>query len=147
MGRLVGIARREEKRAPMQTLEQAEVSDQTGVSHDSRGKPGDRTVTIISARAWRQVCAELGQEIPWTTRRANLLVEDIDLPRAAGPIIEIGDVRLQVRMEVDPCSRMDEQFAGLREILRPDWRGGVGCAVLQGGSISIGDAVKILGAE
>jgi hypothetical protein len=49
MGRLIGIARREEKRAPMETLEQAEVSDQTGVARDSRGKPGDRTVTIISA--------------------------------------------------------------------------------------------------
>ena len=44
MGRLAGIARREEKRAPMETLEQAEVSDQTGVARDFRGKPGKRTV-------------------------------------------------------------------------------------------------------
>ncbi len=143
MGHLVGIARRDKKRAPMETLDKAEVSEQTGVADDSRGKPGDRTVTVISARAWREVCAELGQEIPWTTRRANLLVDDIDLPRRAGPIIEIGDVRLKVTMEVDPCSRMDEQFAGLKEILKPDWRGGVGCSVLAGGSIAIGDAVAI----
>ena len=94
MGRLVGIARREKKRAPMEMLDEAEVSDQTGVANDSRGKPGDRTVTVISARAWREVGAELGQEIPWTTRRANLLVDGIDLPRRAGPIIQIGDVRL-----------------------------------------------------
>lgn len=147
MGRLVGIARRDQKRAPMETLERAEVSDQTGVAHDSRGKPGDRTVTVISARAWREVCAELGQEIPWTTRRANLLVDDIDLPRSAGPIIEIGDVRLQVKMEVEPCSRMDEQFEGLTEILKPDWRGGLGCTVLKGGLISIGEPVAIVEAD
>jgi MOSC domain-containing protein YiiM len=147
MGRLVGIARREKKRAPMETLEKAEVSDQTGVANDSRGKPGDRTVTVISARAWREVCAELGEEIPWTTRRANLLVDDIDLPRCAGPIIEIGDVRLKVTMEVDPCSRMDEQYEGLRAILKPDWRGGVGCTVLAGGSISLGDSVAIVEAD
>ena len=75
MGRLVGIARREKKRAPMETLERAEVSDQTGVAKDLRGKPGKRTVTIISARAWREVCTELGQYVPWTTRRAKVEAE------------------------------------------------------------------------
>jgi MOSC domain-containing protein YiiM len=147
MGRLTGIARRDAKRAPMETLEQAEVSDQAGVAQDSRGKPGDRTVTVISARAWREVCAELGQEIPWTTRRANLLVDDVDLPKSAGQIIEIGDVRLQVTMEVEPCSRMDEQVAGLTNALKPEWRGGVGCTVLQGGSISVGDEVTVVEAD
>jgi MOSC domain-containing protein YiiM len=145
MGRLVGIARRDEKRAPMETLEQADVSDQTGVARDSRGKAGERTVTVISARAWREVCTELGQEIPWTTRRANLLVDDIDLPRSDGPVIEVGKVRLKVMTEVNPCSRMDEQVAGLTAALTPEWRGGVGCTVLQGGSISIGDPVTIVG--
>jgi MOSC domain-containing protein YiiM len=144
MGRLAGIARRDEKRAPMETLDQADVSDQTGVALDSRGKPGERTVTVVSARAWREVCAELGQDIPWTTRRANLLVDDIDLPRSAGPIIEIGGIRLKVMVEVNPCSRMDEQVAGLTAALTPEWRGGVGCTVLQGGAIAVGDPVAIL---
>ena len=147
MGRLVGIARREEKRAPMETLESAEVSEDTGVANDFRGKPGKRTVTVISARAWHAACAELGQDIPWTTRRANLIVDDIDLPRTEGPIIEIGEVRLKVTMEVDPCFRMDEQVEGLKAALTPDWRGGVGCTVLQGGSISIGDAVTVVDAD
>lgn len=144
MGRLTGIARRENKRAPMETLDQAEVSEQTGVARDFRGKPGKRAVTVISARAWCEVCAEIGQEIPWTTRRANLLVDDIDLPKTAGAVIEIGDARLQVTMEVDPCFRMDEQVEGLTEALKPDWRGGVGCVVLQSGSVSVGDTVKIV---
>jgi MOSC domain-containing protein YiiM len=144
MGRLAGIARREAKRAPMDTLEQAEVSDQTGVAKDFRGKPGKRTVTVISVRAWREVCAELGQDIPWTTRRANLLVDDVDLPRSIGQFIEVGEVRLEVTMEVDPCHRMDEQVEGLKAALTPDWRGGVGCTVLQNGSVSIGDPVTII---
>ncbi len=147
MGRLVGIARREAKRAPMETLEQAAVSDQTGVAQDFRGKPGKRTVTIISARAWREVCAELGQEIPWTTRRANLFVDDVDLPKSVGQIIEVGEVRLKVTMEVDPCFRMDEQVDGLTDALKPDWRGGVGCMVLQNGTVSIGDAVTVIEAD
>ncbi len=94
MGRLIGIARREQKRAEMEILAGAEISEQTGVAKDFRGKPGKRQVTVISAEAWAAVCEDLGQKIPWTTRRANLLVEDIELSQRTGDVIEIGSVRL-----------------------------------------------------
>ena len=55
MGRLVGIARREAKRADMEILEDAEISEQTGVANDFRGKPGKRQVTLVSASAWAAV--------------------------------------------------------------------------------------------
>jgi MOSC domain-containing protein YiiM len=144
MGRLIGIARREKKRSPMQTLEQAEVSTETGVASDFRGKPGNRQVTLLSARAWQAACDELGREVTWTTRRSNLLVDDMDLPKAAGHIIAIGDVRLRTTMEVDPCSRMDEQVDGLKKVLQPDWRGGVACEVLEGGVVNVGDLVEVI---
>ena len=147
MGRLVGIARREAKRAEMQMLDTADISAQTGVANDFRGKPGNRQVTVISREAWAAACEDLGQEIPWTTRRANLLVEDIELPQRTGDVIEIAGVRLLVTMEVDPCSRMEEQFAGLQAALTPDWRGGVACTVLKGGPIRIGDSVSVSAAE
>ena len=54
MGRLSGIARREKKRAPMETLDSAEISMETGVADDSRGKQGKRQVTpAICARMAR----------------------------------------------------------------------------------------------
>ena len=143
MGSLVGIARRQQKRAPMQELESAEISDATGVADDFRGKPGKRQVTVLSADDWRAVCAELEHEIPWTTRRSNLLVDGVELPNSIGGVIEIGDVRLRVTMEVDPCWRMDEQFEGLTDALKPDWRGGVACSVVHGGSVAIGDPVSV----
>ncbi len=144
MGRLVGIARRDKKRAEMEILDDAEISEQTGVANDFRGKPGKRQVTVITAEAWAAACEELGQEIPWTSRRANLLVEEIELPQRTGDIIEIVGVRLLVTMEVDPCSRMDEQFQGLRSALTPEWRGGVACTVLRGGPVRLGDSVSLL---
>ena len=144
MGRLIGIARREKKRAPMETLDSAEISTDTGVAEDFRGKPGKRQVTLLSAEAWQEACNELGQDVAWTTRRSNLLVEDLDLPQAAGQLIAIGDVRLKTTMEVDPCFRMDEQVDGLKKALQPDWRGGVGCEVVQGGTVSIGDVVELI---
>lgn len=146
MGRLAGIARREKKRAPMETLENAIISEQTGVADDFRGKPGNRQVTLLSTRAWQATCAELGQEIPWTTRRSNLLIADLDLPVSAGQIIVIGEVRLRITMELDPCSRMEEQVPGLKMALQPDWRGGVACTVEQGGEVAIGDPVSLVDA-
>ena len=144
MGRLVGIARREEKRAAMETLESAEVREESGVANDFRGKPGKRQVTLVSASAWAAVCEELGQEIPWTTRRANFLIEGVNFPKRTGDVIEVGGVRLLVTMEVDPCSRMEEQVAGLKQAMTPDWRGGVACTVLKGGTVRLGDDVAVL---
>lgn len=147
MGLLTGIARRDRKRAPMDTLGRAEISTTTGVALDSRGKPGPRQVTVISADAWQSACSELGKELPWTTRRANLLVEGIDLPETTGAVLHIGAVQLLVTGEVDPCSRMDEQCAGLTKALQPQWRGGVSCTVLAGGSVALGDSVTLQPAD
>lgn len=147
MGRLAGIARRDAKRAAMQTLDTAEISAETGVAMDFRGRPGKRQVTVLSQRAWDAACRDLGRDLPWTTRRSNLLVENIDLPRRVGDTLCIGEVRLRVTMEVDPCSRMDEQCEGLRDALAPDWRGGVACTVLAGGQVRVGDAVSIRAAH
>ena len=142
-GRLAGIARRDKKRAPMQTLETADITSDTGVAADFRGVPGDRQVTVISAAGWQAACAELQSELAWTMRRANLFVDGIELPRRTGDELHIGDVRLLITGELDPCSRMDEQCPGLTAALTPEWRGGVTCSVLQGGRVSVGDNVTI----
>ena len=147
MGRLLGIARREQKRAEMEILENADVSEQTGVARDFRGKAGERQVTVVSKEAWAAVCEDLGKQIPWTTRRANFLVEDCELPQRTGDFLEVGGVRLQVTMEVDPCKRMEEQYEGLRDAMTPDWRGGVACTVLKGGPVQLGDEVSVLAAD
>lgn len=143
MGELVGIAIRDAKRAAMRELQSATVTPDAGVADDFRGKPGKRQVTLLSADVWNTVCAELNSDLPWTIRRANLLVAGIDLPKSAGETIQVGPVKLRVTMETDPCSRMDEQHDGLRAALTPDWRGGVCCEVLSGGDISIGDSVQL----
>lgn len=143
MGRLAGIARRETKRAPMETLESADITLESGVASDFRGRPGKRQVTLLAGRAWQDACNEVGREIPWITRRSNLLIEGIELPQASGVVISIGEVTLKTTIEVDPCSRMDEQVSGLTKALQPYWRGGVACEVITGGSVKVGDTVSI----
>ena len=144
MGKLVAIARKTAHRAPMEELGLVEVTQATGVAGDyRRGVPRKRQVTLLSAEVWAQVCAELGAELAWTTRRANLLVSGVELPRRAGDRITVGDLALEVCMETDPCERMDEQHQGLRAALTPDWRGGVACKVLSDVTIRVGDPVAV----
>jgi MOSC domain-containing protein YiiM len=127
----------------METLNTVTVDEKTGLAGDIRGGALKRQVTILSAEAWNSVCEELKTELPWTTRRANILVSGIKLPQESGYQIQIGEVLLEVTRQTDPCERMDEQYLGLTNALMPDWRGGVCCSVVRGGNIMKGDKVTL----
>ncbi len=143
MGELLAIARRDKKRAAMQTLESADITLNHGVAMDFRGKPSPRQVTVLSQESWRVVCDTLNTKLPWTTRRANLLIRGLDLKNTQGRILKIGPVRLLITQETDPCERMNEALPGLYHALASDWRGGVCCRVLDEGKIQLGDDVEI----
>jgi len=141
---LSGIARKKTSYAPMEELQTATISRESGLTGDFRGRPGKRQITILSYDDWQQACAELRTVLPWTTRRANLLLSGLQFsPADVGKVLRIGDVRLQITRETDPCQRMEEAHAGLKTALTPSWRGGVCCRVLSGGQISINDIVSI----
>lgn len=145
MGKVLGIARRGRTRAPMETLDAVDVSVETGVQGDIRGSLRDRQVTVLARESWDAACEHLGRTLPWTVRRANILVEGLQLTGEVGKTIRIGDLELLVTGETDPCSRMEEQAEGLRDALLPDWRGGVTCRVTRSGAIRVGDRADIGG--
>jgi MOSC domain-containing protein YiiM len=146
IGRLVGIARRGRRREPMQEIAEALVSEPAGLAGDFKGaKYPRRQITVLAREAWLAAAADAGDPaLPWTVRRANLLVEGVELPRAKGGIVRIGPVRLKVTGQTYPCVRMEEARAGLLKALAGDWRGGVTCRVLAGGQIELGDPVEVL---
>ena len=143
MGTLQGIAVREASRAPMKEQQQVEVTTTQGIVQDYRGT-GLRQVTLLDLGQWQAVLAELGIDLPWYTRRANLLIVGIDLPATVGRRLQIGACRLAIDGETTPCQRMDELHPGLRQILCPGMRGGVWGRVLQGGPLHVGDSVQVL---
>ena len=99
-----------------------------------------------AAESWAAALAELGEDIPWQERRANLLVAGLRLPREAGRVIAIGkSLRIETTVECDPCSRMDAIAPGLKAALLPDWRGGILGRVIADGEIALGDEVRIDG--
>ena len=72
VGCLLGIAIRNAPRAPMETLQSVQITQQSGVIGDYRGTYGPRQVTVLSQQAWDEACTQVETELAWTTRRANL---------------------------------------------------------------------------
>jgi MOSC domain-containing protein YiiM len=150
MARLAGIARHRRPKGPMETVDEVDVTLEGGLHGDFRGtvKPGGkgrRQVTLLERGDWEAAIAEVGHRLPWQERRANLLVEDLDLPQVPGTRLRIGDtVELEITRETDPCERMDALAPGLRAALTPDWRGGACSRVVVGGTIRVGDTIIVL---
>jgi MOSC domain-containing protein YiiM len=134
----------------MQTVDSALIEAGGGIEHDHKGKKFPRRgVTLLAREAWDAALGDLAKvgnadDLPWTVRRANLLIEGVELPRALGGVIQIGPVVLEITYPTTPCSRMDEARDGLKQALYPGWRGGVTCRVLEGGRVAIGDPVAVL---
>lgn len=150
-GRLVGIARHDRPKGPMETVERACVTIAEGVHGDYRGalaatKPGrKRQVSLIESESWRAAAADAQALLDWSDTRRNLLMEGVRLPRAAGTRVAIGQsLVIEITCECDPCERMDALHRGLKAAMTPDWRGGFLGRVIEDGEIAVGDEIRIL---
>ncbi|MEL7049780.1 MAG: MOSC domain-containing protein [Pseudomonadota bacterium] len=161
-GVLKGIARRSARKVPMETCSFGEITLDAGLIGDHKGlKFKKRAVTVLAIEDWHTALnavvppavegdaalASADGAVPlldWTTRRANLLVEGVELPKAAGGRLRIGSgVELEVTYPCQPCRRMDQALPGLLKALHPDWRGGLAMKVLSSGRIDLGDPVIV----
>lgn len=127
-----------------------EITIEAGLVGDARGaKYRSRQITILASEDWNAALDALTDlagrpALPWTVRRANLLVAGLRLPRARGAVLTVGPARLEVTGQTFPCSRMEAAHPGLLSALAPDWRGGVTCRVLTGGPVAIGTPVTVV---
>jgi MOSC domain-containing protein YiiM len=149
MGRLVGIARHDRPLGPIETLDRAELVEKQGVSGDFRGThkagaDGRRGISIIETEDWAVAIGACGADLPWWQRRANLLVEGLDLPQKPGARLRIGEAAVvEISDECAPCARMEALHPGLKAALEPDWRGGALARVLRGGTVAVGDEIRV----
>lgn len=149
-GKLIAIARRPSRGAPMEELAAGVITIDGGLEGDHKGRKfALRRVTVLAREAWEEALSELDptlgpMDLPWTVRRSNLLIEGARLPRARGGIVRIGPVLLEVTYPTQPCSQMEAARTGLLKALHPDWRGGICCRVLEEGPVKIGDPVEIV---
>ncbi len=103
---------------------------------------GRRQVTILAVERWAEAASAVGRPIDPGVRRANLLVEGLDLEASCGRTLLVGACRLLVGGETRPCERMEEAVPGLERALDARWGGGAYAQVLQGGEVGIGDEVR-----
>jgi MOSC domain-containing protein YiiM len=125
----------------METVRKARITCEAGVEGDPRGEPGPRQVSLLSQDLWTKACRELGVDLPWTLRRANLLIEGVGLQSAVGRRLHVGPVVIEITDVSVPCETMDAQHPGLRRVLEDDSRGGLVGRVVEGGDIKVGDTV------
>lgn len=138
---VIGIAVTPKVMAPMETRDAVDITIETGLDGDARGKKRRRQVSILFEDDWNDAVAETGEPMDWTERRANIFVRGMRAPQCEGGLFTIGDVTLQIEEETEPCDLMESKREGLRASLSPDWRGGVCCKVISGGHIAIGDSL------
>jgi MOSC domain-containing protein YiiM len=84
----------------------------------------------------------LRAELDISARRANLVVDSLDLSDSRGKTLRLGRTRLRVVGETRPCERMDEALPGLKAGMRDRWGGGAFAEVIEGGEIAVGDLVE-----
>ena len=129
-------------REPMQTVESANVIERHGIE-------GDRHATSEGVRMARQVLL-MDEEtlesfgLSHGQVRENITTSGIELKTLEeGSKVALGDdVVVRITGHCAPCSRMDEIRPGLRQELEMQ-RGMLGY-VVQGGTIKVGDGVRVL---
>ena len=143
IGTIEAIAVRTSENGPMKELSRVEARADGGIEGDLPASL-DRGITLLSAEQWEQVMGELDRDLPWHTRRANVLVSGSGLERLIGQEIQVGSVRVAVKGETKPCKLMEQLCPGLRAALTPECRGGVLGRIMQSGTLAIGDEIVLL---
>jgi MOSC domain-containing protein YiiM len=110
----------------MEEITKGAISLEAGLEGDFKGaKYPHRQISVLAHEDWQQALAELDvTDLPWTTRRANLLITGITLPKCRRGTLYIGPVRLEVTAQTYPCARLEEAHAGWSK--RSPGIGGVG---------------------
>ena len=137
------------RREAVCSVESAEVSIDEGLvaDHHTGGRTRKRQLTLIQAEHLPVVASLTGREAvdPGLLRR-NVVVSGINLLALRSRRFSIGEVVLEMTGICHPCSRMEENLGpGGFNAMRG--HGGINTRVLQGGTIRVGDPVRLVGGE
>lgn len=138
MGEIVAIWIKRFKQGPMDPVGEAEAIAGRGLKH-SANQGGKRQVTLIDEARWDEAQEALGMAVDPRTRRANIMLRGIDLEKTNGRLLRLGDAVVRIYGETKPCSLMEDAQPGLRDALKPRWRGGAFAEIITGGTIRVGD--------
>mgnify|MGYP001162611347 CR=1 FL=1 len=142
MGELLEIWLKKNHGEPMVALIEAEVRASEGIKDSAKEPHADRQVTVLSKESWEAATESIGKSVDPGERRANFIVSGVKLEETIGKILQIGELKIKVTGETFPCKLMDEVSDGLRDALKPEWRGGVTGSVINDCLVKKGDSVS-----
>ena len=129
------------RRGLMDAAERATLVAGRGISGNA-DQGGRRQVTLMDLERWSELMDLMGSDLEPGARRANLVIDSLDLFDSRGKVLRIGGARLHILGETRPCERMDETLPGLQATMGERWGGGVFAEVIEGGEIAVGDEVS-----
>ena len=103
---------------------------------------GRRQVTLLELDRWNRLTKPAGRRLDPSARRANFVLQGVDLQDTRGRRLRVGEALLEIRGETKPCEQMEAALAGLKDVMWPDWGGGAYAQVVVGGVVSVGDEVR-----
>lgn len=142
-GRLDWIGIRPERRSPLISVPMAHLLA-GGLEGDHRNKAGARAVTLIQGEHLPAIAALAGlSEIDPAMLRRNLVVSGINLLALRHRKFRIGGTVVKGIETCPPCSRMEEALGtGGYNAMRG--HGGLCAAVIEPGTISLGDSISAI---
>ena len=138
VGRVQGIALRDERKAPMYRVESWDLNDTPYAFRTPK-----RAVTLIQAEHHRTIQAQLGRDFPYELMRRNVLVEGINLLSLLHREFRVGEVVLKGTRVCDPCARM-ETLLGPGGYAAMVGISGLCASVVQIGTLRVGDELRPL---
>ena len=138
---------------PMQSLTEAvAVADHGLVGdryHDERGfyseRPmpdGGRQLTLVEAEVLESLAAEHGIELTPVESRRNVVTRGVQLHNLIGKRFWIGPLLCEGTRVCEPCVRLEE-LTGKPVNAPLVHRGGLRVRIIEGGTIRIGDSVRL----
>lgn len=123
--------------SPIQKVKSVRAVENFGLDGDRHAIPdSSRQVLLIE----QETLVEY--DVPIGAIRENITTRGIDLMGLSrGTILEIGDSRLEITKECEPCSMVDDVRMGLRQELQG--KRGMLARVVKGGEIKIGDRIRV----
>jgi MOSC domain-containing protein YiiM len=141
-GGVVWIGVRPARKAPLQSVDTAEIDETQGLIGDHYlGRSRKRQVTLIASEHIAAIASYLGRTdvSPFDLRR-NIVTRGVNLLAVKDSWLQIGEAVLEPTEECHPCSRMEAALGpGGYNAVRG--HGGLTARVVRGGRVGVGDAI------
>jgi len=151
-GKLLAIAIARQAKGSMELVDAIEAVAEQGLAGDRYGagigaaqfkghrKP-ENEVTLIAREAIEAASDEHNLIIEHLDTRRNLLTEGVPLNDLVSKTFRVGPVLLRGIELCEPCGYLERRtYPGIKVALKH--RGGLRCAIVEGGELCVGDAVR-----